>query len=381
MNKRDVAVLDFGSSTITAIVGDRGVNGTFRIKGKGYADYAGFQQGEFLEPDDVKLAVAFAISNAEAEYEGKITEVYVGVPGEFSNIVCKDARTNFGRRKKISENEIRLFYNQANAYKNHPTHSVINQCPIFYSLDDGKRIIDPIGMPSTSIRGFISFVLAENNFIDFVDGILNDLQIKRKGYISSCLAEMLYLFDPTVRDRYALLVDCGYITTNVMLGRGDGLLFMNSFSMGGGHISGDLAECLNIPFSEAESLKRKIILSWNATEEDTYEIQGKDYISPFSAVATNQIAEDRIDVICAYIQKCLERCEFEFPDYIPVFLTGGGLCYMKGIKEIMSRKLGRHVEVAKPRLPSMSRPEFSTEIGLLDVALTFEENQNCLIVK
>lgn len=381
MNKRDVAVLDFGSSTITAIVGDRGVNGTFRIKGKGYADYAGFQQGEFLEPDDVKLAVAFAISNAEAEYEGKITEVYVGVPGEFSNIVCKDARTNFGRRKKIGENEIRLFYNQANAYKNHPTHSVINQCPIFYSLDDGKRIIDPIGMPSTSIRGFVSFVLAENNFIDFVDGILNDLQIKRKGYISSCLAEMLYLFDPTVRDRYALLVDCGYITTNVMLGRGDGLLFMNSFSMGGGHISGDLAECLNIPFSEAESLKRKIILSWNATEEDTYEIQGKDFISPFSAVATNQIAEDRIDLICSYIQKCLERCEFEFPDYIPVFLTGGGLCYMKGIKEIMSRKLGRHVEVAKPRLPSMSRPEFSTEIGLLDVALTFEENQNCLIVK
>ena len=28
MNKRDVAVLDFGSSTITTIIGERGVNGT-----------------------------------------------------------------------------------------------------------------------------------------------------------------------------------------------------------------------------------------------------------------------------------------------------------------------------------------------------------------
>lgn len=381
MNKKDVAILDFGSSTITAVIGDRGVNSTFRIKGKGCADYAGFQHGEFLEPEQVKLAVAFAISNAEAEYGYKVNEVYVGVPGEFSNIVCKDARTNFGKRKKIGENELRLFYSQANSYKKHPTHTVINQSPIFFSLDDGKRIINPVGMASTSIRGFVSFVLAENNFIDFIDGILGELQIKRKGFISSCLAEMLYLFDPSVRDRYALLVDCGYITTNVMLGRGDGLLFMNSFSMGGGYISGDLAECLKIPFSEAESLKRKLILSWNPTEDDAYEIQGKEYILPFSAVASNQIAEDRVELICAYIQKCLERCEFEFPDYIPIFLTGGGVSYIKGIKEIMSRKLGRHVEIVKPRLPSLSRPEFSTEFGLLDVALNYEENQNCLIVK
>ena len=236
-------------------------------------------------------------------------------------------------------------------------------------------------MTSSSLRGFVSFVLAENNFIDFVDNILNELQIKRVGFISSCLAEMLYLFDPTIRDRYALLVDCGYTTTNVMLGRGDGLLFMNSFSMGGGHITGDLAQCLKIPFSEAESLKRKIIFSWNATDEDTYEIQGKEFISPFSAVATNQIAEDRVEMICTYVQKCLERCEFEFPEYIPVFLTGGGLCYIKGIKDIMGRKLGRRVEIVKPTLPNLARPEFSTEIALLDVALSCEENQNCLIVK
>lgn len=381
MNKKDVAVLDFGSSTITALIGERGVNGTFRMKGKGYADYAGFQNGEFLEPDQVKLAVAFAISNAEMEYGYKINEIYVGVPGEFSNVVCRDSRTNFGRRKKIGENELKLFYQQANIYKKHPTHSVINQCPIFFSLDDGKRIIDPVGMSSASLRGFVSFVLAENNFIDFVDGILSELQVKRAGFISSCLAEMLYLFDPTVRDRYALLVDCGYITTNVMLGRGDGLLFMNSFSMGGGHISGDLAQCLKIPFSEAESLKRKIIFSWNASDSDTYEIQGKEFISPFSAVATNQIAEDRVEMICTYILKCIERCEFEFPDYIPVFLTGGGLCYIKGIKDIMSRMLGRRVEIVKPSGPNMGRPEFSTELGLLDVALSCEENENCLIVK
>lgn len=379
MNKRDVAVLDIGSSTITTIIGERGVNGTFNIKGKGQADYAGFQNGEFLEPDELKLAVAFSISNAEMEYGYKVSEIYVGVPGEFSNVVCAESRLNFGKRKKIGENELKQFYLKANAYRKHPTHSVVNQSPIFFSLEDGKRVIDPIGMVSSSLSGFVSFVLVENNFIDFINGILDDIQIRRKGFISSCLAESLYLFDPSIRDRYALLVDCGYITTNVMLARGDGLLFMNSFSMGGGHISGDLAQCLKIPFSEAESLKRKIVFSWNASKDDTYEIQGKDFISPFSAVATNQIAEDRVEMICDYILKCLDRCEFEFPDYVPVYLTGGGLCYIKGVKDLMSKKLGRRVEIVRPSLPNLARPDFSTEVGILDVALTSEENQNCLI--
>lgn len=381
MNKRDVAVLDFGSSTITAIIGERGVNGTFRIKGKGYADYAGFQNGEFLESEQVKMAVAFAISNAEMESGLKVYDIYVGVPGEFSTVVCREARVNFGKRKKIGENEIKAFYNAANIFKKHPTHSVINQSPIYFTLDDGKRIINPIGMGSTSLGGFVSFILAENNFLDFVNHILDELQIRKAGFISTCLAEMLYLFDPSIRDRYAILVDCGYITTSVMLGRGDGLLFMNSFSMGGGHIAGDLAQCLKIPFSEAESLKRKIVLSWNASEDDTYEIQGKEYISPFSAVAANQIAEDRIDMICSYILKCLARCEFEFPEYIPIYLTGGGLNYIKGIKDVMSRRLGRRVELVQPSIPNISRPDFSSEIGVLDFAISFEENQNYLICK
>lgn len=381
MIKKDVAVLDIGSSSVTVIIGERGVNGTFNIKGNGQAEYAGFLNGEFLEPDEVKFAVALAISNAEMEYGYKVTELYVGVPGEFSNVVCVNSRLNLGKRKKIGENEIRQFYAKANAYRSHPTHSVVNQSPIFFSLDDGKRVIDPIGMATSSLSGFVSFVLVENNFIDFMNGILDELQIRRKGFLSSCLSEALYLFDPSVRDRYVLLVDCGYMTTNVMLARGDGLLFMNSFSMGGGHISGDLAQCLKIPFSEAESLKRKIILSWDATKDDTYEIQGKEYILPFSALATNQIAEDRVEMICSYVLKCLERCEFEFPDYVPLNLTGGGLCYVKGVKDKMAKKLGKRVEIVKPSLPNLARPDFSTEVGLLDLALTCEENQNCLICK
>ena len=57
MAKKDIAILDIGSSAITTLVGERGVNNTFRIKGKGSADYAGFSDGSFIEPEQLKKLV------------------------------------------------------------------------------------------------------------------------------------------------------------------------------------------------------------------------------------------------------------------------------------------------------------------------------------
>ena len=380
MNKRDVAILDMGSLAISVMVGERGVNGTFRIKGKGEADYAGFQKGEFLEPDQVKYAVGLAIANAETVYGSKITDIVVGVPGEFSSVVCRETCLNFNKKKKINDADVNKLFFVGNVYKNHPTHSVINQTPIYFTLEDGRRLIEPRGMASNKLSGFISYILAENNFIDFMSDILRDLGVRIIGFLSSCLAETLHLFEPSVRDRYVLLVDCGYITTNVMLSRGDGLLFLNSFSMGGGFITGDLSQCLKIPFAEAESLKRKVVLSWDANESDTYEVQGKDFISPFSAKATNEIVQDRLEMIATYIMKCLDRCEFEFPEFIPIYFTGGGVNYIKGAKDYLSRRIGRRVELVAPNLPHISRPDFASEIGLLDIALEALSGENNLFV-
>lgn len=381
MYKRDVAILDIGSMKMTVMVAERGVNGTFKIKGKGEADYGGFQKGEFLEPDQVKYAIGLAIANAETSYGSKITDLFVGVPGEFSSVICRDTVLNFSRKKKINDNDIRQLYVSGNIYKKHPTHTVINQCPIYFMLDDGRRIIEPRGNASTKLRGFVSYILAENNFIDFIDNILAELMVHNLGFVSSCLAEVMHLFDPSVRDRYVLLVDCGYITTSVMLARGDGILFLNSFSLGGGYITGDLAQCLKIPFPEAESLKHKVVLSWDANETDTYEVLGKDFVSPYSAKVTNQIVEERISQIAEYINKCIDRCEFEFPEFIPIYLTGGGFNFIRGAKDILARRLGRKVEFVAPNLPHISRPDFSSEIGLLDIALEIQASNNFLLTR
>ena len=377
MAKKTATIVDIGSSRITTIIGERGINGSYKILGKGDVSYDGFSNGKFFSPADVKNVIAMSLSNAEITSGTKVTEVFIGVPGEFSSVYVADVSIDFGKKRKVKEADMFALFKKG--AKKHPTNSIINNTLVYAVLDDGKRVIDPVGKVTQKLEAKVCYSLAENNFLDFISKIMVELSIRHVVFISGPLAESNYLLDPQLRDRYAILVDTGYITTSVMLAQGDGLLFLNSFSMGGGHITGDLYQVLKTNFAQAESLKRKIVLGWQTGENETYDLMGKEYISTYSAKTTNEIAEARIETICKYIQKCLDRCEYEFPDYLPIYLTGGGLNYIKGIKDFMGRKLGRKVELVAPKLAQTERPDYSSEISLLDLAISQSENNYNII--
>ena len=376
-----VAVIDVGSSTIVALVGEHGANNTFKICGKGDVSYAGFQNAEFLELESLKFAIASAISNAEITSEKKISEIYVGVPGEFCSCVTKSVTLTFPKYKKITSFDIQNIFDAGNTFDDDPMYELINKTVVYYEVDSNKRVIDPLGMRAKTVTGQISYILARKSFLSLFKSIFADFRIIVKGFISSNLAECLYLFDPAVRDRYALLVDVGYITTNVCLARGNGLLFLKSFSLGGGYITSDLSECLKISFSEAERLKHKVVLGWRASQSDVYEIDGEKYMQTYSAKATNEIVTDRIEMICEYIKKCLDSCAYDLPEFLPINLTGGGFNFIRGIKTVISNKLNRKVEIICPTLPNVARPDYSSEVGLIDIALNHEDALESMLEK
>ncbi|MCI8413906.1 MAG: hypothetical protein HFE47_07455 [Clostridia bacterium] len=374
---QDVAILDFGSGKIDVLIGERGVNNTICISGMGECDYAGFADGEWLAPDQLGYAIGHAINNAETNSRTKIRHLYVGVPGEFTTVVCRDASISLTKKRKVTDADVDLLHAQGDIFENDPDYTVINVGPVYYSLADERRLVQPVGMVSNKLSGHISYVLAENRFIHFIGKILEEIGIQEVEYVSSVLAEELLLFDEITRDQYVVLIDVGYITTSVAVGRGDGLLSLYNFSLGGGHITGDLAMAFGIPFSQAESLKRKVVLSLNASEADVYEIIDRDTHIPFPAKEVNEIVMERIKMIAATVEKCLSKCEYDYPDYIPYHLTGGGLSYLKGARDYLSKRLNKPVEIVAPTMPPFSRPHLSTSIGLMDMML----NQQPIIKK
>ena len=378
--KESVAIMDIGSSSIVTLVGENGVNNTFNILGRGEVSYAGFQNAEFLEPENLKFAIASSISYAELQAESKITEIYLGVPGEFCSCVTKTINLTFPKHKKISRFDVENIYKIGRNFEETDI-SVINNSVVYFELDESKRVIDPIGLKAKKIAGNISYILAMNSYLKMMKQIFSELKITILGFISSVLAECLYLFEPSVRDKYVLLVDSGYITTNVALARGNALLSLNSFSMGGGYITSDLSQCLKITFNEAERLKHKVVLAWDAKPTDTYEIEGDEYLLTYSAKATNEIVTDRVEMICEYIQKCLDLCVYDLPDFLPLYITGGGLSFIKGVSHIISKKLKRQVKIVTPQSLNQLKPYDSSEEGLLNLALGYGDDLNEILVK
>lgn len=108
--------------------------------------------------------------------------------------------------------------------------------------------------------GLISYCFASRAFTDVVGAILKKCALSGWEFVSSCLAQSLLLIEQSVRDGYALLLDVGYITSNVMLVCGEGLVYLKSFSMGCGNISADLQQVMEISFAQAEELKSKVNL-------------------------------------------------------------------------------------------------------------------------
>ncbi len=372
MTQQDVAVLDFGSSKITVLIGQKGLNDTFTISGKGETEYAGFADGEFYRPDQLGQAVLHAINIAETAAKTKVTKLYVGVPGDFTICTCKNVEIGFANNKhKINVGDVEELHNQGNTFYRDPNVTLINIQPIYYVLDDEKRCIDPVGMTSGKLGGQISYLLAENKFVNMVGSIMNSLGVEKVEYVSSILAETLFLFDDNKRDQLVVLVDVGFITTTVAVGRGDGILSLHSFSLGGGNISGDLATYFQISFAEAEALKRKVALTISVGQDDVYEVGGKYY----NASLVNEIVRARISTIARTVLKCMELNEYIIPDNIPYSLTGGGISYMRGAKDILSELCRRRVEIVAPRIPQMEVPGWSSSLGLLDLVLKMQVEQ------
>lgn len=368
MQKNQVAVLDFGSEKLRALFGERGVNNTFVIKGSAYIDYSGFYDGEFLEPDELASKISEAVDGIRENGRIEVDKIFVGVPGEFVTSVLREKSISFPKKKKINETDVEELFAAASNFKSE-RYTVINKSAIYYVLGDNRRVVEPLGFVSEKLGGFLSYVLADRYFINKITPLLASLGFAEIEYVSSTLAESMFLFEPEIRDRFALLADVGYLTSSVVLIRGDGILYQKSFSYGGGHITADLSHYLGADFDIAEALKRRINVGCKAEGGAVYEIVREPDVLTFPVAKANEIVCSALDNLCELIDSCLAKCPVKFPDYLTLYLTGGGVSYMRGCKEYISKRLNRVTEVIAPNLPNLNKPTQSSELGLLNMAL------------
>lgn len=364
-----VAVLDIGSSSVSVLIAEKGTNGIYKIHGSSEVDYSGFLDDEFLREGELVDVIGHALVSAQNQAKTKVSSIFVGVPGAFVALYTKEAGITFNAPRVCVVEDIEEIFKNGMATIDTSEYTLIQKAGINYTLSDGRIFADPLGKKSDGLSGKVSYCFAKTSFTSKIKEILHHYNIGNVEFISQNLAEGLFLTKQEERDRNVVLVDIGYITTNVMLVSGSGISFLRSFSLGGGNITADIQECCDVSFDVAEQLKRKISLSFSFDEEGEYTAEEKGKTISVKANDLHEIAKNTIQDIASLVKTCLDSCPEDFLRTSSIYITGGGILYMRGAKEYFAKVMDVTCFQASPRNEEYKDARKTSTYAVLDLAL------------
>ena len=366
---KGVTVLDIGSSAITAVVGEKGVNGTFSLKGQTSIPYEGFSEGHFFDEKSLESGILEAVKEALSSAEISTNEIYVSVPGVFISLDNKKYKIAFGKSKKITQKDIDKLFEDGKVGVKTDDYEIIGATEIYFVLDDSRKVFSPIGVNSSILGGAITYVSCEKYFAELIRSILAKVGIKTVNFVYVGQAEAEYLLTREERDFPSLILDVGYITSEVSLHYGNGILAEYSEDFGGGYLMGHLVGAFDLSLKDAESLKRQVKFGNNPENNAVYSINSDLGTMNFACESVNDIIFTEVDAFLGGVTEFIDEYAKNFADSVKVYLTGGGISYLKGIKTHVSARLDCPVEILVPKVPLHSKPEEASLFSLIDYAV------------
>ena len=376
MMKKATAVLDFGTSKVLVLLAEESAYQKVTITSAGMAQYDGFMNGEWNAPSEVSDAIASAIEAAEKKVGTHIKEVYVGVPGEFVRVyVIESSVALQGADPKVTSADVEKLQRQATEMLDRPTGVIIHRSPAWFKVDGGQKTLEPVDQKGSTLEGMIGFVLADQFFINDVTERLKELGVEVRGFFSTSVGEAMQMIPFEERDHTAILVDVGYLSTEVMAVEGDALIWQKVLPVGGAHITLDLTYGLEKPFDMCEKIKRAY--TFNAPKNTQIEVQGENgQMERFSGEQVSMIIDARVDEMLEMIDDAIKKSGIRLGNWSNVYFTGGGLMPMNGARVYAAGKLARNVREAAAKTVKLKPAQiYASGSGLLELVYNTIEQE------
>lgn len=372
-----VIVIDVGSSKIIAVSGERGVNGTFAIDAFSELRYEGFSEGKFFDEGELKQTIINVLTAVCDSSRYKASEIFVGVPGSFIRIENRKFRLTFGRKKKITAKDKEDLLEAGKRKIEVAGYEAAHASGVYYSLDDNRKVADPVGCVSSSLGGLITYQLCENYFSELVRTAVAKVSKASVRFVYDGYAEGRFLLGDDAVDAVKVIVDVGYITTNSTIFVGDGVIAKDSLDCGGGYITAALVEKYGLSPGAAERLKREISLGYVRGGQSKYVVEDDGDVKNYPVEEINETVKGVLDEIAGNVDEFLEENSGKV-NVGEIYLTGGGISYMRGAKEHLAGRFGQAVDVLVPAVPQYNKPVYASAISLLDFALAERKTNSFL---
>jgi len=376
--KTQIAAIEFGTSKIVTMIAQSGGMDRLDIIGSGTVPYDGYSDGDWNTPGQMIQRVGDSIAAAELEANSKIKEIYVGVPGEYIHVRACETEVDLPDGEVTEEAVSAVQDAAADLLEIRESGGmVLHRTPSWFIVDDGKKTMSPGGR-GTRLRAMTTFIIADPQFIEDVSEMLGQHDITILGFLSPSLGESLLVLSLEERDRGALLIDVGYLNTEISVVEGDAIVYHAILPRGGGHITADLAMELRIPMRAAEQIKRNYVFNPDEFDMDSFsevfDENGRRRTFPRDVVS--RIAEGSFKELSDMIAMTISNDAEQFlGKRSQVYLTGGGIALMRGAREALAAAIGRPVKISAAKSSKLNSPVYASALGLADLIFDSIEGQ------
>jgi cell division protein FtsA len=352
----------------------RGRTHSCRILGIGHQRSQGIKAGAVVDLDEAEKAIRLAVDSAERMAGVQVESVILTATGCRLASQLYEAKIGIGGRA-VSESDVHRVLEACNSHAAPRGRVVLHSVPTNFSLGETQNIRDPRGMVGEALKAAMNVVSCDAAAVRNLMLAVERCHLSVEAMVAAPYASGLATLVDDEAELGTALVDIGGGTTSVAVFASGHLAHVDSFAMGGSHITMDIARGLNIRLADAERLKTLYgtCLPSVSDERETISISpiGEDPDRPVYLPKSQlvRIMRPRVEEILEFARDRLKQSGFSSLAGHGLILTGGA-SQLPGLPEEAKRIIGKQARIGRPLgikgLPESAKsPSFSAAVGLL----------------
>ncbi|MGD9873464.1 MAG: cell division protein FtsA [Kiritimatiellia bacterium] len=373
-----LAAIEIGTSKVCVLIGDLHEDDQLMIIGQGVSPSCGVRKGEVQDIDHVVSCLNEALEQAEEQADVSVGEAHVVISGDhiqaMTNRGTVPVRSEGGL---VSEDEIEEVGDLARAVVLPPDRGMIHSITQRYLLDDQQVVLRPEGMEATRLTMDMLIIHCLRNRIKNLVRTLKDVNVEVLDIAFGGLMSAMSVLTPEQKQGGAVVIDLGGGTTDYLVYADMAIAHAGSLSVGGDHVTNDIAIGLGIPQVQAENLKKQsgsaVVSAPSGSPTVALQSDGGFAGKNIRLSDLQTIIHARMDETLGLVKDGILRAGLR-PEMISgVILTGGG-AHMDGITQLASDIFDRECQVGRPRNVSglavvTEGPQYAAPLGMLQYAL------------
>ena len=362
--------IDIGTSKVSTVVGEVNNFNQIEIICMTKTKCSGIKKGKIINDDEVAMAIAKTINDAEEEANLRINSAYVTIPGKYvtivQNSVIKEIKDKFAGISTRDINSGLMLVKDIDLPEN---KTIIDIVPQNFILEDGQTVLDPIGSFSGSFTINAEIIIADKDYIKQLNQIFKKADLEIDGIIPNTLAQRNLILDNNELNDNIMILDIGAGNTDIGVFEGSKFVYTNTIPLGGNNITNDIAVVLDISLEEAEKLKRQYGLALKSFIDNDNDVilntcNGISKTRTIKSSELIEIIEARIEEIFALVNKDIISQGIK-AKINNVILTGQGITNISKSDVAGKIALNIPVKMSTGRLISTVKPSFRTAYSLV----------------